>query len=167
MAAVDPSVSPKRLNSPADEEVTCGENTEAEESVCTLNQKDETSASKTTGSPDEVQRTSPGNDGGCTASHSEVSVESGAGADHTTCNSPENPPTAEGNTEAPGSEQRDLDWSEAEENHEEAPKQKQENDKCGMLTLLMYFIVSFSSQANLSPSYLSLLLQLTVPTLLT
>ncbi|XP_034553356.1 zinc finger protein 345 isoform X4 [Notolabrus celidotus] len=134
MAAVDPSESPKRLESPAEEEVTCGKKTEAEELVCRLNQKDGICVNKTTESTDEVQRTSPGNDGGCTASHSEVSVESGAaGADQTTCNSPTKPPTTgEKHTEAPGSDHRDFDWSETEDNNEEALKQKQENDMCDL-----------------------------------
>ncbi|XP_041649280.1 zinc finger protein 184 [Cheilinus undulatus] len=129
MAAVDPTESPKRQKSPAEEEGTCGGKTETVGSGCSLNEKDETTVNNTTEGSEEVQRASPGNEGGGIASHSEVSVESGAGADKTTCSSPENPPTAEKNTEAPGREQRDFDWSETEECDGEAPKHEQENDK--------------------------------------
>uniref|UniRef100_UPI0037E8660E uncharacterized protein n=1 Tax=Semicossyphus pulcher TaxID=241346 RepID=UPI0037E8660E len=129
MAAVDPSESPKRQKSPAEDVETCGEKTEPAESGCSSNQKDETTVNKTTESPDEEQRACAGNDGGCIASHSEVSVESGTGAEKKTCTSPENPPTAEKITEAPGSDHRDFDWSETEDDDEGAKKQKQENDK--------------------------------------
>lgn len=152
MAAVDPSESPKRQKSPAEEVETSGEKTEAVESRCSLNQKDETTRNKTAESPDEEQGASVGNDGGCVASHSEVSVESGAGADKTTCNSPEDLTTAEKMSEAPGSDQQAFDWSETEDDDEEEKTHKEENDKCGMLTLLMYFTVSFSLRANLSCS---------------
>ncbi|CAJ1061598.1 uncharacterized protein zgc:66448 isoform X1 [Xyrichtys novacula] len=132
MAAVDPSESPKRPKFPAEEEEACEGKTGAAESTSSSDEKHETSANETTESPDEVQRTSPGNDGGCTASHSEVSVEPGAGAEKTTCNSPENPPMAEKTAKAPGNDQQDFDWSETEENDEEAQKQKQDNQKSAL-----------------------------------
>lgn len=150
MAAVDPSESPKREKIPAEEAETSGEKTEAVESGCSLNQKDESAPNKTEESPNDERRPSVGNDGGCVASHSEVSVESGAGADKTTCNSPEDLASAEKMTEAPGSDQRSFDWSETEDDDEEAKTHKEENNKCGMLTLLMYFTVSFSLRANLT-----------------
>lgn len=152
MAAVDPSESPKRQKSPAEEVETSGEKKEAEESGCSANQKDETTPNKTVESPDCERRADAGNDGGCIASHSEVSVESGAGTDKTTCNSPDDLTSAEKMAEAPGSDQRAFDWSETEDDDEEAKTHKQENDKCGMLTFLMYFTVSFSLWANLSCS---------------
>lgn len=139
MAAVDPSESPKRQESPAEEVETSGEKSEAVGSGCSSNQKDETTHSNSKESPDGEQRPSAGNDGGCIASHSEVSVESGAGTVKTTCNSPDDLTTAKNMTEPPGSEQRAFDWSETEDDDEEAKTHKQENDKCGMLTLLMYF----------------------------
>lgn len=151
MAAVDPSESPKRQKSPAEEVETSGEKTEAVESGCSFSQKDETTHNKTAKSPDDERRASVGNDGG-SFSHSEVSVESGAGAEKTTCNSTEDLTTAEKMAEAPGSDQRDFDWSEPEDDGEEAKTHTEENDKCGMLTLLMYFTVSFSLRANPSCS---------------
>ncbi|XP_065814239.1 uncharacterized protein zgc:66448 [Labrus bergylta] len=129
MAAVDPSESPKRQKSPAEEVGACGGETEATETGCSLNQNDETTAHETTQSPDEVQRSSPGDGGASVASHSEVGVESGAGADKTTCNAPENPTATGKNTEAPGGDKRDFDWSENEDDNEEAHNDKQENDK--------------------------------------
>ncbi|XP_030249177.1 zinc finger protein 184 isoform X2 [Sparus aurata] len=130
MAAVDPSESPKRQKSPAEEVETSGEKKEAEESGCSVNQKDETTPNKTVESPDCERRADAGNDGGCIASHSEVSVESGAGTDKTTCNSPDDLTSAEKMAEAPGSDQRAFDWSETEDDDEEAKTHKQENDKC-------------------------------------
>lgn len=152
MAAVDPSETPKRQKSPAEEVETSGEKTEAVESGCGSNQRDETTCKKTTESPDDERRATVGKDGVCVASHSEVSVESGAGADKTTCNSPEDLTSAEKMAEAAGSDQRAFDWSETEDDDEEANTHKEEKDKCGMLTLLMYFSISFSFQANLGCS---------------
>lgn len=149
MAAVDPSESPKRQKSPAEEVETSGEKGEAVESGCSSNQKDETTDNKTAASPDDERRASVGNDGGGIASHSEVSVESGAGAEKTTCNSTEDLTSAEKMAEAPAGDQRSFDWSETEDDDEEAKTHRVENYKCGMLTLLMYFTVSFSPQANL------------------
>ncbi|XP_051261477.1 uncharacterized protein zgc:66448 isoform X1 [Dicentrarchus labrax] len=131
MAAVDPSESPKRQKSPAEEEETSGGKTEAVESGCGFNKEDERTHNKTTESPDDEQRASAGNDGGGgVASHSEVSVESGAGADKTTCNSPDDLTSAEKMTESPGGDQRAYDWSETEDDDEGAKTLKQENDKC-------------------------------------
>ncbi|XP_070821708.1 uncharacterized protein [Chaetodon trifascialis] len=130
MAAVDPSESPKRQESPAEEVETSGEKSEAVESGRSLNQTDETTLNKNNKSPNGEQRPSPGNDGGCIASHSEVSVESGAGTDKTTCNSPDDLTSEKKMTEAPGKEQQAFDWSETEDDDEEAKTHKQENDKC-------------------------------------
>lgn len=154
MAAIDPSESPKRPKSPAEEVETSGQKNEAVESGCILNNDDETPTNKTTESPEDEQGANVGIDGGRIASHSEVSVESGAGTDKTTCNSPGDLTSAEKMSEAPGSDQRAFEWSETEDNEEEAKTHKQENDECGMLTLLMYFTVSFSLGANLSYSFL-------------
>ncbi|XP_056236060.1 uncharacterized protein zgc:66448 isoform X1 [Seriola aureovittata] len=132
MAAVDPTESPKRQKSPAEEVETSGEKTEAVESGCGLNQRDQTTCNKTAESPDDERRANVGNDGCYIASHSEVSVESGAGADKTTCNSPEDLTLAEKMAEAAGSEQRAFDWSETEDDDEEAKSRRKENDKCDM-----------------------------------
>ncbi|XP_029307141.1 uncharacterized protein LOC115021112 [Cottoperca gobio] len=129
MAAVDPAESPKRQKSPTEEVETSGGKTETVESGCSLNPKDETTLNKTTESPDDEQRSSEGNDGDCIASHSEVNVESGAGAEKTTCKSTEDLTSAEKMAEAPASDQRDFDWSETEEDDEEAKTHKKENDK--------------------------------------
>lgn len=149
MAAVDPSESPKRQKSPAEEVEKCGGRSEAVESGCDSKRGAETTCSQTAGSPDVEQRARVCNDGGgCVASHSEVSVESGAGADKTTCNSPKDLTLAEKMAEASGGDQRDDDWSETEDNVAEAKRRRQGKDKCGRLTLLMFFTVSFSVQAN-------------------
>ncbi|GLD63492.1 uncharacterized protein AKAME5_001510900 [Lates japonicus] len=132
MAAVDPSETPKRQKSPAEEVETSGEKTEAVGSGCGSNQRDETTCKKTTESPDDERRASVGKDGVCVASHSEVSVESGAGADKTTCNSPEDLTSAEKMAEAAGSDQRAFDWSETEDDDEEANTHKEEKDKCDL-----------------------------------
>ncbi|XP_059194445.1 zinc finger protein 62 homolog [Centropristis striata] len=134
MAAVDPSESPKRQKSPAEEVETSGEQTDAVESGWSFNLKNETRQNKTAESPNGEQRAGVGNDGGGgVASHSEVSVESGAGAEKTTCNSPEDITSEEKMAEAPGSDQRDFDWSETEEDDDEATKTHQEeHDKCDL-----------------------------------
>lgn len=151
MAAVDPSESPKQQKSPAEEVETSGERTEAVESECSSNKTDEKTFNKSSESCGGEQRADVRSDGGCVASHSEVSVESGAGADKTTCHLPEDLTSAEKMAEASGGDQRAFDWSETEDDDEEETKtHREENDKCGMLTLLMYFTVSFSLQANLS-----------------
>lgn len=152
MAAIEPPESPKRPKSPAEEVDTSGQKNEAVESGCIVNKNDETTSNKTTESPEDEQSATAGIDGGRIASHSEVSAESGAGTDKTTCNSPGDLTSAEKMSEAPGSEQRAFDWSETEDNEEEAKTHKQENDECGMLTLFMYFTVSFSLAAILSYS---------------
>ncbi|XP_031154687.1 zinc finger protein 62 homolog [Sander lucioperca] len=132
MAAVDPSESPTRQKSPAEEVETSGEKTEAVESRCSLNQKDETTRNKTEESPEDEQRASVCNDGGGIASHSEVSVESGAGAEKTTSNSPEDLTSAEKMAEARGGDQRGFDWSEAEDDNEEAKTHQEGNDTCDL-----------------------------------
>ncbi|XP_047455521.1 zinc finger protein 62 homolog isoform X2 [Mugil cephalus] len=130
MAAVDPSKSPKRQKTSAEEVETSGETTEAVESGCVSDQKGETACDKTSGSPDDEQRPSVGGDGACAASHSEVTVESGAGADDTTtCISPEDLTSAEKMAEASGGEQPALNWSETEEDKVEATTHAEENDK--------------------------------------
>lgn len=154
MAAVDPSESPKRQKTPEEKVETSGEETGAVESECSLrNHKDETTPNKTTDSPEDVQRASAASDGGCVTSHSEVGVESGAGADKTTCISQEDLTSAEKMAETPASDQQGFDWSETEDDAKETKTHSEEKDKCGMLTLLMYFACSFSLQANPSFSY--------------
>lgn len=130
MAAIDPSDSPKRLKSPAEEVETSGHNNEAVEAACTLTNSDETTPNKTTESPDDERGANVGIDGGRSASHSEVSVESGAGTDKTTCNSQDDLTSAEQLTEATGSDQRAFAWSEAEDGEEEATRHKLGNGKC-------------------------------------
>ena len=159
MAAVDPSESPKRQKSPAEEVETSGEQSEAVEPGCGFSPRDETTHNKTAESPDQERGASVGNDGAA-FSHSEVTVESGAGAEKTTCNSTEDLKMAE----APGSEQRAFDWSEPEDDDEEEKTHTEENDKCGMLTLLMYFTVSFSLWANPSSTGSITLLMITTIT---
>lgn len=136
MAAVDPSESPKRQKSPAEEVETSGE-----KSGCGLNDEDETACDKTSECPGDEQKAGVGSQGACNASHSEVSVGSSAGADKPTCKPPEDLTSAEKMAEASGGEQRAFSWSETEDD-DEGTKTQQENTKCGMLTLLMYFIVS-------------------------
>ena len=156
MAAVDPSESPIRQKYPAEDVETCAERSEAAERGRSLKQKDEPTRGESTESRDDERRVGAGEDSGGVASHSEVSVESGAGADKTTCNSPEDQKTAGKMAEVAGSKQRDFDWSEAEdgeeEEEEEAKSHKEENEKSGMLTLIMYFTISFSFPANLGCS---------------
>uniref|UniRef100_A0A3Q4G1Z2 Zgc:66448 n=1 Tax=Neolamprologus brichardi TaxID=32507 RepID=A0A3Q4G1Z2_NEOBR len=121
MAAADPAKSPKRQKIAEEEVETCGEKTEAVESGCSARQKDENTCIKTGGSPNDEQRADVGSDGGgCVASHSEVTVESGAGADKTTCILPEDLRAAEKMAEASGSDQRPFDWSETEDDGKEA-----------------------------------------------
>ncbi|XP_042279343.1 uncharacterized protein zgc:66448 isoform X1 [Thunnus maccoyii] len=131
MAAVDPSESPKRQKSPAEEVETSGERTEAAESECSSSKTDEKTVNKTQESCGGEQRADVGSDGGCVASHSEVSVESGAGADKTTCHLPEDLTSAEKMAEAPGGDQRAFDWSETEDDdeEEETKTHQEENDK--------------------------------------
>lgn len=151
MAAVDPSESLKRQKSPAEEVETSGERTGVAEPECSSGKTDETKVTKTQESCDGEQRADIGSDGGCVASHSEVSVESGAGADKTTCHLAEDLTSGEKMAEAPGGDQRAFDWSETEDDDEgETKTHREENDERGMLTVLMYFMVSFSLQANLS-----------------
>ncbi|KAM6935818.1 uncharacterized protein PEZ65_006126 [Lycodopsis pacificus] len=128
MAAVDPSESPKREKSPAEEVETSGEKTDAVESGCGLNQTDEATHNKPARSPAGEQ--SVGNDGSCVASHSEVSVESGAGAEKNTHNSLEDLTTAEKMAEARGSDRKAFDWSETEDDDQEAKTHTGGNDEC-------------------------------------
>ncbi|XP_041844399.1 zinc finger protein 208 isoform X2 [Melanotaenia boesemani] len=130
MAAVDPSKSPKRQKTPAEEVETSGEKAEAAESGYSTNQKDEPTCDKIGGSPKNEHRDGVGSDSGGVASHSEVSVESGAGADKTTCILPEDLTASGKMAEAPGSEQRVFDWSEAEDDVETPKTHTEENDKC-------------------------------------
>uniref|UniRef100_A0A3Q3T2U0 Zgc:66448 n=2 Tax=Mastacembelus armatus TaxID=205130 RepID=A0A3Q3T2U0_9TELE len=125
MAAVDPSESPKRQKSPAEEVGTSGVKTEAGKSGRSLKQKDETTCNKSAESPDDKRRPSFDNDGGCNASHSEVTVESGAGPDKTTCSSLDDLTSAEKMAEAPGGEQRGFDWSDEDE---QAKTHRRRND---------------------------------------
>lgn len=139
MAAVDPSESPTQQKSPAEEGETSGEKAEAAESGCAFTDKAETTCGITAESPGGEQVATVSSDGACTASRSGVRVASGAGADKTTCNSRRDLTSAGNMAEAAGGEQR----SAAEE-----MQTQQGNTKCGMLTLLMGVIVSFSLQAS-------------------
>ncbi|XP_069549458.1 uncharacterized protein [Brachyistius frenatus] len=138
MAAVDPSKSPKRQKTPAEEVETSGERIETAESGRSTNQKDETACNKSAESPDDEHGARVGGGGGCAASHPEVSVGSGAGADKTTCSSPEDLTSAEKMAEAAGGNQQAFDWSEAEDDDEEEEEEEeaaadahtQGNDKC-------------------------------------
>ncbi|XP_019967185.2 uncharacterized protein [Paralichthys olivaceus] len=139
MAAVDPPESPIRQKYPAEDVETCAERSEAAEYGRSLKQKVEPTRSESTESRGDERRVGAGEDGGGVASHSGVSVESGAGADKTTCNSLEDQTTAGKMAEVAGSEQRAFDWSEAEddgeeeeEEEEEAKSHKEENDKCDL-----------------------------------
>ncbi|XP_068425208.1 uncharacterized protein zgc:66448 [Clinocottus analis] len=128
MAAVDPSESPKRPKSPAEEVETSGDKTDAVQPGCGSNQKDEPTHNKPAEGAADEQRT--GDDGSCVASHSGVSVESGAGAEKTTCNSPEDLTSAEKMAEARGSDRRALDWPETEDDDPQAKARAEANDKC-------------------------------------
>lgn len=139
MAAVDPEESPKRQKSPAEKVETSGQRNGASESGGVAPNTDETSSSKPTESPGAEQRANVGIDGGRSASHSGVSVESGAGTDETTCNLPDKQTTAKKTTEVPGEEQRPFDWSETDEDEEEAKTHGQETEKSGMLTCVDVF----------------------------
>lgn len=149
MAAVDPPKSPKRQTTPEEEVETSVERAEAVGSGCDSPQKGEAAGDKAARSPDGERGADVGSDGGCVASHSEVSVESGAGADTTTRASPEDLTAAEKMAEAPGGEERAYDWSEAEDDDEPTKTSAVEKDQCGML---MYFTLSFSLLANLGCS---------------
>ncbi|XP_034409036.1 zinc finger protein 665 isoform X2 [Cyclopterus lumpus] len=127
MAAVDPSESPKRQKSAAEEVNTSGEKTDAVESGCSSNQKDEPTHKKPAESPAGEQRV--GDDGSWAASHSGVTVETGAGAGKKpTCNSTEDLTSAEKMAEARGGERRAFDWS--EDDDREAKTRARGNDQC-------------------------------------
>lgn len=146
MAAVAPSESPKRQE-PLEEKVeTPAEEKNTAEVQCNSNQKDETTLNTTVESPDTERIANAAIESGCTASLPDVSVESSAGADKTTCNSPEDLASAQKMAESSGGKQRSFDWSETEDDYEQAKTNKDANDKSGMLTLLMFFRVSFSSR---------------------
>ncbi|KAM3614423.1 uncharacterized protein V6R79_013901 [Siganus canaliculatus] len=127
MAAVDPSEDPKRHKSPAEEGET-SEKTVAVETGCSSAEKTKTTCSTTTENPGDEQGVQAGNDGGRNASHSEVSVESGAGTDKTKGDSPDDKWA-----ETPGSDERAFNWSETEDYDDdadgEAKTHMQQNDK--------------------------------------
>ncbi|KAM7382705.1 hypothetical protein PAMP_002424 [Pampus punctatissimus] len=126
MAAVDPSESPKRQKSHAEEEETSGQRTEAVESECSSSKTDVSTVIKTSESCGGEQRA----DVGCDASHSEVNVESGAGANKTTCRLPEDLTSTEKMAEASGGDERAFDWSETEDDEEETKTHLEGNDNC-------------------------------------
>ncbi|XP_068179798.1 uncharacterized protein zgc:66448 [Antennarius striatus] len=128
MAAVDPSESPKRHKSPAEEGETSGRKDEAVASGGILHQGEETTPSRTTHGRGDERRADAGTDGGCTASHSDV--ESGAATDGTTCKSQDEPTPTGTATEGPSDGQRALPWSGKEGGGGEAPRPPQENRKC-------------------------------------
>jgi len=126
----DPSESPKRQKSPAEEVDTSGGKTEAEDTGSISNPMDE----ETHNDPDTEQRPSVGRDG--SARHPEVSVESGAGAGKNTCNPAEQ---AEKMAEARVNDQPFYVWSETEDGDAEEKIHMDADDKCGMLTFVNVF----------------------------
>ncbi|MED6265862.1 hypothetical protein CHARACLAT_029761 [Characodon lateralis] len=141
MAAADPSKSPNRQKTPAEEVETSGEQAAAAESGCSPNQTNEGAGDKTGGC--EPGAEDVGRDGGgCVASHSGgVRVESGAGAaDKTTCVLPEHRAAAEKMAEALDNQQQAFDWSEAEDDEEGAKPRTKKKDKS-----------AFSSQDERTP----------------
>ncbi|XP_034083812.1 uncharacterized protein zgc:66448 [Gymnodraco acuticeps] len=123
----DPSESPKRPKSPAEEVDTSGgkTETEAEETGCSSNPMDEETHNDPAESPDTEQRPSLGRDG--SARHPEVSVESGAGAGKKTCNPAEQ---AEKMAEARVNDHPFYDWSETEDGDAEEKTHMDADDKC-------------------------------------
>ncbi|KAK1895252.1 Zinc finger protein 184 [Dissostichus eleginoides] len=119
----DPSESPKRPKSPAEEVDTSGGKTKAEETGCSSNPMDEETHNAE--SPDTEQRPSVGRDG--SARHPEGSVESGAGAGKKICNPAEQ---AEKMAEARVNDQPFYDWSETEDGDAEEKTHMDADDKC-------------------------------------
>lgn len=130
----DPSESPKRPKSPAEEVDTSGGKTQAEETGCSSNPMDEETHNDPAESPDTEQRPSVGRDG--SARHPEVSVEPGAGAGKKTCNPAEQ---AEKMAEARVNDHPFYDWSETEDGDAEEKTHMDADDKCGMLTFVNVF----------------------------
>ncbi|KAM6909687.1 uncharacterized protein FYW49_011703 [Xenentodon cancila] len=131
MAAVDPPKSPKRQKTPAEEVQTSGEKAEAVESGCSSPRKDEPARGKPAGGPGSER----GADVGSGGVHSGAGVEAAAGADTTTCVSPDDLTAAEKMAEAPAGEERAFDWSEAEDDEHETAKTSTtpvENDPCDL-----------------------------------
>lgn len=116
MAAADPSKSPNREKTPAEEVDTSGEKkAEAGESGCTPSlgrEEDEAAGSPGAGKGAEVTAT--------------------WGADKTICASAEDPTAAEKMAEAPGSRERAFDWSEAEEDDDRKAKANTEEKRSGV-----------------------------------
>lgn len=132
MAAIDPLESHKRQKSPEEEVETSGERTEACDAACSAIQTDVITRTESSQSPKQEHRATGGSDGGCVSSHSGVSVEPGAEADKTTCNSPENLSSAHKmglNTEAASGDRRSFDWSDTEDDDEEEKTHKKEIEK--------------------------------------
>ncbi|KAI4810909.1 hypothetical protein KUCAC02_013836 [Chaenocephalus aceratus] len=121
----DPSESPKRPKSPAEEVDTSGGKTQAEETGCSSNPMDEETHNDPAESPDTEQRPSVGRDG--SARHPEVSVEPGAGAGKKTCNPAEQ---AEKMAEARVNDHTFYDWSETEDGDAEEKTHMDADDKC-------------------------------------
>ncbi|CAG6015741.1 unnamed protein product [Menidia menidia] len=129
MAALDPSQSPKRPKTPVDEAITSGRESELAESGCSLKQTGDPTCGKVAGNPNNESRDIVVRDDGSVAGHSEGGLESGAGAGETQCVSPEVLTASEKMAEAPGNEQRDFDWSEAEDDAGTAKKHGGGKDK--------------------------------------
>lgn len=140
MAAADPSKSPNRRKTPAEEVDASGEQAAAAESGCSPNQTGEAAGDQTGLCPggESGAEDVGSNGGGCVASHSgEVCVESSAGArrDKTTCVSSEDRAAAEKMAEALDGQQQSFDWSETEDDEDGARTRTEENDKSGMPTV--------------------------------
>ncbi|XP_017288769.1 uncharacterized protein zgc:66448 [Kryptolebias marmoratus] len=114
MAAADPSKSPTGEKTPAEEVETSGEKAEAAEPGCSLGREDDGTAA---GSPGGEPRAEA------------AAAAAGGGADKTTCASAEDPTAAGKMAEAPGSRRRAFDWSETEEDDDEAAQTSTEETK--------------------------------------
>ncbi|XP_055359391.1 zinc finger protein 91 isoform X2 [Betta splendens] len=125
MAAVDPSESPTQQRSHAAEGETSGGKAEPTESGCSVADKDETAEN-----PGDERAASAGSHGGRAASHSGVSVGSGAGADKTTGKSQGELTSAVNMAEAPGDEPRAFAWSETEDDDDGETRIRRGITKC-------------------------------------
>ncbi|XP_029958519.1 uncharacterized protein LOC115396678 [Salarias fasciatus] len=122
MAAVDPSKSPERQNSPA-EDVEAGEKSAEAEEHGAPGRRDEDAPEEPAGSTEREPGASGGSGGGI-ASHPDVGVESAAGADKTPTDSPKEPKRAS------NSSKQNFDWSEPEDEEGEAETRTEEAAEC-------------------------------------
>ncbi|KAF7650640.1 hypothetical protein LDENG_00122800 [Lucifuga dentata] len=125
MAAVDPSESPRRQKSPAEEEETSGDQTEVCSATCSSFHTHEITRTESTHSSIHEHRAK----GGFISSHSGVSVEPGAEANKTTVENLSSTQKIGLNTEAACSDQLSFNWSDTEDDDEEEKTHEKENDK--------------------------------------